>query len=114
LIGAEAENRFRPFSFPACFCICTAASFAAMKHAGAAALDRIVPLLDLLRTRTALKEKTRGVFYCGGRAFLHFHEDGAEIFADFRPEQDFMRLPVTTPAQQTALLRKIDMVLRKD
>jgi hypothetical protein len=114
LIGAEAENRFRPFSFPACFCICTAASFAAMKHAGVAALDRIAPLLDLLRTRTALKEKTRGVFYRGGRAFLHFHEDGARVFADFRPELDFGRLPVTTPAQQSALLRKIDTVLLND
>lgn len=71
-------------------------------------------MLDLLRTRTALKEKTRGVFYRGGRAFLHFHEDGARVFADFRLEEDFVCLPVTTPAQQTALLRKIDAVLRID
>ena len=41
-----------------------------MKHAGAEALDRAEPLLKEIRRRDGLKEKTRGNFYRGSRAFL--------------------------------------------
>ena len=56
-----------------------------MKHAGPAALDRIESLLKEIRKREGLKEKTRGNFYRGSRAFLHFHEHGeVEFYADIR------------------------------
>jgi len=83
-----------------------------MKHAGSAALDRIEPLLRVLRGKTGLKEKSRGTFYRGGRAFLHFHEHGELFFADIRLGDDFERLPATTRSEQSALLKKLDATLR--
>lgn len=81
-----------------------------MKHAGKDALDRLEPLLAELRER-ALKETSRGVFYRRGRAFLHFHEHGGELFADLRRDEDFERFPVTAAAEREALLARIDVLL---
>ncbi|HSM96430.1 MAG TPA: hypothetical protein VLT91_10325 [Rhizomicrobium sp.] len=83
-----------------------------MKHATAAALDRLEALLRDLRKTNGLKEKSRGVFYRGGRAFLHFHEHGALLFADVRFHDAFDRRPVTTRSEQLALLRKVRAVTR--
>ena len=70
-----------------------------MKHAGAAALEQIEPLIDRLRALPGLKEKSRGVFYLKSRAFLHFHEDPQGIFADLRTAdgKDFDRFKVDAP-----------------
>ncbi|HEX4183540.1 MAG TPA: hypothetical protein VHY34_09795 [Caulobacteraceae bacterium] len=51
-----------------------------MKHAGQEALDA----LEAVRLRRALTERKRGVFYRKSRAWLHFHEDPAGLFADLR------------------------------
>jgi hypothetical protein len=69
-----------------------------MKHAGAAALDRLEPLLVQIRALPDLKEKARGVFYLKSRAFLHFHEDPRGLFADMRTTDsaDFDRFQVDT------------------
>jgi hypothetical protein len=83
-----------------------------MKHAGSAALDRLEPLLRVLRGKTGLKEKSRGAFYRGSRAFLHFHEHGELFFADVRFKDDFERLPATTKTERSALIKKIDAALR--
>ena len=83
-----------------------------MKHAGAAALDRLEPLLKDIRKRDSLKEKSRGTFYRGSRAFLHFHEHGEdELFADIRLDDDFARLRATTAAERAKLLRLMDKAL---
>jgi len=82
-----------------------------MKHAGATALDRLEPFLNTLRTRSGLKEKSRGTFYRHGRAFLHFHEEGGALYADARFDEGFERFPVTTVAERAALLLRIDAVL---
>ena len=84
-----------------------------MKHAGAKALDRLESLLKELRTRDGLKEKSRGTFYRGARAFLHFHEHGdSELFADIRfAGDDFERLPATTATERKSLLLLIDRAL---
>jgi hypothetical protein len=68
-----------------------------MKHITQAALDQLEPLLAELRGAPGLVEKSRGVFYRKGRAFLHFHEDPAGLFADIRDAAgvDFQRLNVT-------------------
>jgi len=83
-----------------------------MKHAGPAALDRLERLLGQLRAKPALKEKSRGTFYLGGRAFLHFHEHGAVLYADIRLNEDFERFPVTTDAGRQSLLRAVEDRLR--
>ena len=82
-----------------------------MKHAGPAALDRLETLLETLRREPRLREKSRGAFYRGGRAFLHFHEHGDELFADIRLREDFERLPATKAAERAALLRLIGAAL---
>ena len=78
-----------------------------MKHAGQATLDELEPLLRDLRKLDGLKEKKRGVFYRKSRAFLHFHEDPAGLFADVRLAADFERHPVTTREQQYDLLDRV-------
>lgn len=75
-----------------------------MKHATPAALDRLESLIADLRTIDGLVERSRGVFYRGGRAFLHFHEDPAGLFADLREGADFTRYRVTTTAERKKLL----------
>ena len=82
-----------------------------MKHAGSAALDRLEPLLETLRREPRLKEKSRGTFYRSGRAFLHFHEHGDELFADIRLTDDFERLPATKAAERAALLKLVSKTL---
>ena len=84
-----------------------------MKHAGQAALDRLEALLVELRAQPGLKERARGTFYRGGRAFLHFHEHGEEFFADMRVGEDFSRFPSTTAAQRAALLKTIRKALAR-
>jgi len=80
-----------------------------MKHAGQGALDRLEPFLARVRALGRLRETTRGVFYAKGRAVLHFHEDGAGLFADLRPPgaADFERIKVDDEAGQTALLARL-------
>jgi len=79
-----------------------------MKHAGPRTLDRIPALLEELRARPALRERRPGVFHLGSRAFLHFHDDPAGVFADVRLTDAFVRLPVATSSQQADLLERID------
>jgi hypothetical protein len=77
-----------------------------MKHATAAALDQLEPLIAAIRALGTLKEKSRGVFYRGSRAFLHFHEDPAGLFADIRDASggDFERVDVTRDEGRRRLL----------
>ena len=83
-----------------------------MKHAGDSALDRLEPLLTALRAMPALREKARGSFYRGSRAFVHFHEDPDGLFADVRFGDDFERVAVTSATQQQGLIRRIRQALR--
>ena len=82
-----------------------------MKHAGPLAFDRLEPLFRELRKCAGLKEKTRGIFYRGGRAFLHFHEHGEELYADVRLAADFDRFPATTASERKDLLTKVRAAL---
>jgi hypothetical protein len=77
-----------------------------MRHARAQDLDRLEDLLAELRSLPAMVEKTRGVFYLKGRAFLHFHEDPKGLFADIRDAAggDFERIDIPEAAGRAALL----------
>ena len=85
-----------------------------MKHAGAAALDALEPLLEQLRAIDGLKEKSRGCFYRGSKAFLHFHEDFGGFFADLKKGGDFVRLPVNNRLEIAALIRDAKISARAD
>ena len=78
-----------------------------MRHTTTTDLDRLEPLLAELRTMEALRERTRGNFTRKSRAFLHFHADGDELFADIRFADEFERHPVTTTAEHDQLLDAI-------
>ena len=84
-----------------------------MKHAGADALDALEPVLEQLRAIAGLKEKNRGTFYRKSKAFLHFHEDPAGLFADLKKGDDFVRLPVNSRAEIAALLREAKRALSR-
>jgi hypothetical protein len=78
-----------------------------MKHAGAAVLDTLEPLLQRIRQAGALREKSRGIFYLKSRAYLHFHEDPAGIFVDIRAadDKDFDRLKLDEAVEAEVLAR---------
>ena len=81
-----------------------------MTHAGPAALDALEPLLAVVRGTEGLKEKSRGVFYRGSKATLHFHEDPGGFFADLRAskaDKDFVRFRVSTAAERQAFLKAV-------
>jgi hypothetical protein len=82
-----------------------------MKHAGVAALQGLSELLEQIRIKEGIKEKSLGIFYRKSKAFLHFHEDPAGLFADLRVAADFDRHPVNTKKEWKALLRAVDRAL---
>lgn len=82
-----------------------------MKRAGTATLERIAPLLEQLRANAVLREKRPGYFYLGAREVLHFHDDPTGVFADLRLGEGFVRLCVTSTAEQAELLGRIDECL---
>lgn len=85
-----------------------------MRHATPAALDRLEPLLAGLRQLPALREKSRGTFYRGSKAFLHFHEDPAGLFADVKlTGTEFTRRRVSTAAERRALLAAVRRTLAR-
>ena len=78
-----------------------------MKHATEATLGQLEDFLKKIRASIELKEKSPGVFYLRSKAFLHFHEDPAGLFADVRTGPDWQRMRVSGRAEQEELLRKI-------
>jgi len=76
-----------------------------MKHASAATLAELDALLREIRTLAGLVEKSPGCFYRKGRAYLHFHEDAAGLFADVKLDgAAFTRLRVSTAQEQADFL----------
>ncbi len=83
-----------------------------MRHATAAALAQLAPLLSQVRSRMPpLKEKGEGKFYLKSVAFLHFHEDPSGLFADLKVNGDWQRYPVNTEADYQILLSALDQEL---
>lgn len=83
-----------------------------MKHAGPEALDALADLIAAVRAR-GLKDPRPGIFYRKGKAWLHFHEDKAGLFADIRLGAEWERFRVSDAAEQANLLRLIDRSLTR-
>ena len=84
-----------------------------MRHITPGRLADIDDLLADLRRVDGLQERSPGIFYVRSRAFLHFHEDGDDIYADVRLDGDgFDRRRVTTRREQTALVGAVRRALR--
>jgi hypothetical protein len=75
-----------------------------VRHATQEELDRLETLLVELRKLSQLRERKRGCFSVGGRAFLHFHEGAGDLYVDVRLKGRFERLRVTSPKEQADLL----------
>jgi hypothetical protein len=75
-----------------------------VKHAGKAALDALEPVLRAVRDAALprVAERSRGVFYRRGVAVLHFHEDEAGLFADFKARGAWSRARVSTARERAA------------
>ncbi|HUI49268.1 MAG TPA: hypothetical protein VL119_11260 [Acidimicrobiia bacterium] len=85
-----------------------------MRHITPDRLETIEPLLVQLRTIPGLAERKRGNFTLRSRACLHFHEHGADIYADLRLQGDeFDRRRVSTKTEQARLLRDIRAALEE-
>ncbi len=85
-----------------------------MKHATSATLDALAGMLDRVRRLPGLHEVKPGVFYRKSRAFLHFHEDGGEVYADVRlGGADFERMRCTGKREQAALVTAIGRWLKE-
>ena len=83
-----------------------------MKHASAQTIASLEPLLEKIRPLPGLKEKKPGIFYRKSRAFLHFHEDNDQIYADVRlQEPDFQRFVVTTQDNQIEFIKAVQASL---
>jgi hypothetical protein len=82
-----------------------------MKHAGPAALDALSDLIAAIRTCDGLKESRPGVFYRKGKAFLHFHEDAAGLFADLRVSAEWERFRVSEANERKIFLTTVERSL---
>jgi hypothetical protein len=82
-----------------------------MKHAGPAALEALGDLIAAVRAHPGVREPRSGIFYRQGKAWLHFHEDEAGLFADLRAGADWQRFRVSDTGEQAALLAAIDRAL---
>jgi hypothetical protein len=84
-----------------------------MRHATEADLDAVEALLVELRRLPELRERRRGSFSRGSRAFLHFHEDAGEFYVDVRLDGAFRRAKVTTADEQADLLAQVRRELER-
>jgi hypothetical protein len=78
-----------------------------MRHATQEDLDRLEGLLAELRGIPGLRERTRGYFSRGSRAFLHFHEDGGNLYADVKLDSKFQRMKVSSGTEQDDFLSRV-------
>jgi hypothetical protein len=67
-----------------------------VRHAAQDDLDRLEVLLFELRKLSQLRERKRGYFPRGSRAFLQFHGDAGDLYVDVRLDSKFQRLRVTS------------------
>jgi hypothetical protein len=83
-----------------------------VRHATPEDLDRMAELLGELREFSQLRERKRGQFSRGSRAFLHFHEDAGDLYVDVRLDDKFERMKITSRGDQAAFLSRVREVLR--
>jgi len=78
-----------------------------VRHATQEDLDRIEALLVELRRLPQLRERERGYFSRGSRAFLHFHEDAGDFYVDVKLGSRFERIKVTSRSEQADFLSRV-------
>jgi hypothetical protein len=84
-----------------------------MRHAGPQTLEELAALLTKIRRRQELTERKPGTFYKKSKAFIHFHEDPAGIFADLKRGDEWERLRVSTRSEQKVFLDHLASALKE-
>jgi hypothetical protein len=82
-----------------------------VRHATPEDLDHLEGMLAELRRLPQLRERKRGYFSRGSRAFLHVHEDAGQFYVDVRLGASFERVRVTTSSEQAELLSRVRAAL---
>ena len=75
-----------------------------MRHATDEDLARLDDLLVRLRAIDGLVETKPGKFQRRSKAFIHFHEDAGDLYADIRHPDGWERRRVSSAAEQKALV----------
>jgi hypothetical protein len=83
-----------------------------VRHATQEDLDHVEALLVELRKLPQLRERKRGFFSRGSRAFLHFHEDAGYLYVDVRLDSAFQRMRVTSRNEQADFLSRVRRALQ--
>jgi hypothetical protein len=83
-----------------------------VRHATQDDLDQLDGLLAELRALPELRERKRGNFSLKSQAFLHFHEDAGDFYADVKLNASFERMRVSSAAEQLAFLLVVRGALR--
>lgn len=83
-----------------------------VRHATEEDLDHIEALLVELRKLPQLRERKRGYFSRGSRAFLHFHEDAGDFYVDVRLDAGFQRVKVTSRDDRAEFLSQVRTALQ--
>jgi hypothetical protein len=78
-----------------------------VRHARQEDLDRLEALLAELRGLPQLRERKRGYFSRGSRAFLHFHEDAGDLYVDVKIDSKFQRMKVTSGSEQADFFSRV-------
>lgn len=71
-------------------------------------LDRIAPLLEVLRAHPALSEVRPTEFQIHGRDFLHFHDESDGVVVDVRLAKGRVSMRVSSSSEQAEFLERID------
>ena len=83
-----------------------------MRHATPEDLDCLEALLAGLRKLPGLRERKRGYFSRGSRAFLHCHQDAGDLYVDVKLDVASERMRVTGRKEQDDLLERVRRALR--
>jgi hypothetical protein len=75
-------------------------------------VGRLETLLVGLRRLPQLRERKRGYFSQGSRAFLHFHEDAGDLYVDVGLSSEFQRMKVTSRSEQARFLSQVREALQ--
>jgi hypothetical protein len=78
-----------------------------MRHATDSDLDQLESVLQQLRHVQGLRERKRGYFSHGSRAFLHFHADDGDLYVDVRWHQTFQRVRITSEDERSQFLEQV-------
>ncbi len=78
-----------------------------MRHATAEDLDHLEDMLVALRSMVGLRERKRGSFSRGSRAFLHFHASDSDYFVDVRFGNAFERWKITSQSERADFIERV-------